>query len=210
MGVWSPPRLTPAQLEARRLAGVRLLRGGKRKPAAIARALGVSRQSVHRWQQTLARGGRAGLKRRPHTGRRPQLTAAQCERLTRILADGATAAGFDTERWTLRRIATVVEQQFAVTYHFRSLSRVLRAHGWSPQRPTTRALERNEALIAAWLRRDWPRIKKGLVEAGGSLPSWTKQVTRFGPASAPRGPHAGTRRSSGASRSGARSRASSR
>lgn len=198
MGAWSPPRLTPAQLEARRLEAVRLLRAGKRKPAAIARELGVSRQSVHRWQQAMARAGRAGLQRRPHTGRPPKLTPAQWQRLTRVLAAGATAAGFDTERWTLRRIGTVVAQRLGVTYHFRSLSRVLRAHGWSPQRPTTRALERNEALIAAWLRRDWPRIKKGLVEAGGSLPSWTKQVTRFGPASAPRGRPAGTRRSCGA------------
>ncbi len=62
-------------------------------------------------------------------------------------------------------------QTLGVSYHFRSLGRVLRAHGWSPQRPATRATERNEALIEAWLKRDWPRIKKGLVEAGGSLPS---------------------------------------
>lgn len=210
MRMWSPPRLTPAQLEARRLEAVRLLRAGKLKPAAIARELGVSRQSVHRWQQTLAQAGRAGLKRRPHTGRPPKLKPAQWRRLARMLAHGATGAGFDTERWTLRRIATVAEQQLRVRYHFRSFSRVLRAHGWSPQRPATRAIERNEALIAAWLQRDWPRIKKGLVEAGGSLPSWTKQVTRFGPGSAPRGRPADTRQSCAASRSAAKSRASSR
>jgi transposase len=210
MGAWSPSRLTPAQLEARRFEAVRLLRAGKLKPAEIARALGVSRQSVHRWQQTLAETGRAGLKRRPHTGRPPTLTAKQWQRLARILANGATAAGFDTERWTLRRIAAVADQRLRVRYHFRSFSRVLRARGWSPQRPTTRALERNEALIAAWLRRDWPRLKKGLVEAGASLPSWTKQVTRFGPASAPRGPRVGTRPSSGASPSAVRSQVSSR
>jgi transposase len=209
MGAWSPSRLTPAQLEARRLEAGRLLRAGKLKPAEIARALGVSRQSVHRWQQTLAETGRAGLKRRPHTGRPPKLTRWQWQRLARILANGATAAGFDTERWTLRRIAVVAEARVRVRYHARSLSRVLRAHGWSPQRPTTRALERNEALIAAWLRRDWPRLKRGLVEAGGSLPSWTKQVTRFGPASAPRGPRVDSRRSSGVLRNGAKCRVSS-
>lgn len=202
--------MTPAQLEGRRLEAGRLLKAGKLKPAAIARELGVSRQSVSRWQQAWERDGRAGLKRRPHTGRPPKLKPAQWHRLTRILARGATAAGFDTERWTLRRIAAVTEQQLRVRYHFRSLSRVLRAHGWSPQRPVTRALERDEALIAAWLQRDWPRIKRGLVEAGGSLPSWTKQVTRFGPASAPRGHPAGTRPSSAASPSGAKSRVSSR
>ena len=210
MGSWTPPRLTPAQLEARRVEAAGLLQTGRRTPAEIARALGVSRQSVHRWQQTVRRAGRAGLRRRPHTGRPPKLTAAQWGRLARILARGATAAGFDTERWTLRRIAAVAAQQLHVRYHFRSFSRVLRAHGWSPQRPATRALERNEALIAAWLQRDWPRIKRGLAAAGASLPSWTRQVTRFGPASAPRGRRAGSRPSSAASPNAAKSRASSR
>lgn len=209
MGAWSPPQLTPAQLEQRRLAAARLLNAGTRSPAEIARELGVSRQSVSRWQHALARSGRRGLKRRPHPGRPPTLTPAQWERLTRMLARGATAAGFDTERWTLRRIAAVATARFGVHCHFRSFSRILRAHGWSAQRPITRALERNEALIDAWLKRDWPRIKKGLVEAGGSLPSWTKQVTRFGPASARRGRPAASRPCFDASPSGARSRASS-
>jgi hypothetical protein len=31
---------------------------------------------------------------------------------------------------------------------------VLRAHGWTPQRPPTQAKERDEALIKAWLARD--------------------------------------------------------
>jgi len=197
-------------LEARRLEAARLLRAGTLKPAAIARELGVSRQSVHRWQQTLVTAGRTGLKRRPHTGRPPKLTAARWHRLRRVLSHGATAAGFDTERWTLRRVAAVARQELGVRYHFRSISRVLRAHGWSPQRPVTRALERDETLIEAWLKRDWPRAKRGLVAAGGSLPSWTKQVTRFGPASGALGHRAGTRPASDASRNGARSRASSR
>src|SRR5438874_13576502 len=94
---------------------------------------------------------------------------------------GPVAAGFDTERWTQRRIAAVVERTFGVRYHFRSLGRALRARGWSPQRPIPQARERDEALVAAWLKRDWPRIKRGLAAQGARLPSWTKRVTRFGP-----------------------------
>lgn len=182
--VWRPERLSAAQLEERRLAAARdfpRCRAGRVSQGAIARAVGVSRQTVSRWYATWTQGGRASLRRRPKTGRPALLTPTEWERLTVILARGAVAAGFDTERWTLRRIAVVVERALGVTCHFRSLGRVLRAHGWSPQRPATRALERNEALIEAWLHRDWPRIKRGLVEAGGSLPSWTKRVSRIGP-----------------------------
>jgi putative transposase len=180
MGVWVPRRLTPAQLEQRRLEAARLLRGGRLSAAAVARRLGVSRQSVSRWRRALAAGGRRGLARRPHTGRRPRLTTRQWDRLAALLARGATAAGFDTERWTLRRIAAVVRREFGVRYHFRSLGRLLHARGWSPQRPPTRAKERDDALVAAWVARDWPRIKRGLAASGQRLPSWTRRVTRFG------------------------------
>ncbi len=94
-------------------------------------------------------------------GRPPRLTAARWRVLARVLTRGARAAGFDTERWTLRRIAVVVKRALGVRYHVRSLGRVLRAHGWSPQRPPTQARERDTALVEAWLTRDWPRIKKG-------------------------------------------------
>ena len=110
------------------------------------------------------------------------MSQAQWVALLRLLKRGAVAAGFDTERWTLKRIAALIRREFGVRYHFRSLGRLLHARGWSPQRPPTRARERDEALVEAWLRRDWPRIKRGLSEAGGSLPSWTRRVTRFGPA----------------------------
>ena len=182
MVAWVPPRLTPAQLEARRLAAARLLRRGRLSPAAIARELGVSRQSVSRWRQALATSGRRGLRRRPHSGRRPRLTAAQWDELAALLARGATAAGFDTERWTLRRVAAVIRREFGVRYHFRSLGAMLHAHGWTPQRPPTQAKERDDALVAAWVARDWPRIKRGLATSGQRLPSWTRRVTRFGPA----------------------------
>jgi transposase len=60
----------------------------------------------------------------------------------------------------LRRIARVIEQAFGVHYHVNSLHRLLDGLGWSLQQPLPRATERDEALIRAWLTKDWPRIKK--------------------------------------------------
>ena len=184
---WQPTRLTREQREERRLAAARLLRGKGASQAAIARELGVSRASVTRWKLRLEQEGLRGLRRRAAPGRASALTAAQWRQLFRILGRGAQAAGFETDRWTQCRIAAVIRREFGVRYHFHSLSRALRAQGWSPQRPIPRAKERDEAIIAAWLRRDWPRSKRGLVSAGVPLPSWTRRVTRFGPASPPPG-----------------------
>ena len=75
-GGWRPARLTPEQMEERRLAAAALLRRGRLSQAAIARRLGVSGASVCRWAATLAQDGRRGLRARPRTGRPGRLDAA--------------------------------------------------------------------------------------------------------------------------------------
>jgi hypothetical protein len=70
------------------------------------------------------------------------------------------AASFATERWTLKRIAALIEREFGVNYHPRYLERPLKAHGFSVQRPATRAKERDELVIAVWPKRDWVALKK--------------------------------------------------
>ncbi len=182
MEVWRPQRLTPAQMEERRCSAARLLRQGILSQAEIARRYGVSRASVSRWKKALETQGLRGLRRRLPPGRPARLSDSQWKRLFRLLGRGAVAAGFEMERWTLSRIAALIKREFGVKYHFRSLGRALRARGWSPQRPIARARERDDALVEAWLKRDWPRIKRGLEEPGVPLPSWTRRVTRFGPA----------------------------
>jgi len=74
-------------LEARRFAAVRLLRAG-RSQAVVARELGVHRQSVYRWQLTLADEGRAGLRHGGRAGRPPKLTGADLRVIERALKAG--------------------------------------------------------------------------------------------------------------------------
>ena len=157
---WRPVRWTPAQLEERRLAAAALLRRGRLTQATIARRLGVSRASVCRWAAIGRRRGRHGLRARPKAGRPPRLDARAWARLGRLLARGAAAAGFETERWTLRRIAAPIRREFGVRYHPRYLERPLGAHGFTAPRPATRAKERDERAIAAWRRREWVAVKK--------------------------------------------------
>ena len=112
--VWRPAHLTPEQMEERRLAAARLLRPGRFSQAGIARQLGVGRASVSRWAASLAQQGRRGLATRIRTGREPRLDEKAWARLGRLLDRGAMAAGFATERWTLRRIAALIERAFGV------------------------------------------------------------------------------------------------
>jgi transposase len=189
--VWRPAHLTSEQMEERRLAAAALLRQGRLSQADIARQLGVSRASISRWAATLAQQGRRGLAARARTGRRPRLDPRAWVRLGRLLDRGAVAAGFATERWTLKRIAAVIEREFGVRYHPRYLERPLKAHGFSVQRPTTRAKERDELVIAVWPKREWVALKRRPRGSTARFFSGTRPATASEPGRARLGRGAG-------------------
>ena len=178
--VWRPTHLTSEPMEERRLVAATLLRQGQLSQADIARHVGVSRASVGRWAATLAQEGPRGLEARPNPGPSPRLDEKAWARLGRLLDRGAMAAGFATERWTLERIAAVIEREFGVHYHPRYLERPLKAHGFSVQRPATRAKERDELVIAVWPKRQWVALKKRPVGSIGPSSSGTRPATAFG------------------------------
>ena len=145
-------------LEQRRLKGAKLLTRGVSK-SEVARQLGVARQTVATWEQRLSEGGRNSLKRGA-LGRPRQLEAAQERELGKILMDGALAAGYPTELWTLPRIGKVITERFDVQYSVGHLWHLLRRLGFSCQKPEKRAIQRNEVEIARWKRYTWPALKK--------------------------------------------------
>ena len=81
------------ELERRRRRGARLLAAGESQ-AEVARRVGVSRQTVMRWERARQEGGMEALRRAPHFGRPERLSAAQRQELVRLLKEGALAAGF--------------------------------------------------------------------------------------------------------------------
>ena len=157
---WKPKRFTREQMEERRFAAMELLRCKKWSQAEIGRRLGVSREAVSKWARALDQKGKRGLRRRRAPGRPRRLSVQQQRELKRLLKAGARAAGFSTERWTLLRVHQLIEDTFHVHYHFRSLGPLLRQLGFSTQLPQPKAREGDEEAIRAWLRKDWPRIKK--------------------------------------------------
>ena len=158
---WQPKKLTREQLAERRAEGVRLLEAGEMKQVEIARYLGVTEAAVSKWKRQLSEEGPQALQLRKATGKPPKLNEAAKQALITKLEEGAVVAGFPTEQWTQARVKKVIEREFGVRYHRNYISRLLNDLGWSVQKPDSRAIERDEDLIRAWLSQDWPRIKKG-------------------------------------------------
>jgi transposase len=151
----------PEAAEARRLRAAELLAQG-RSQAEVAEAVGVSHESVRRWQALLAQGGVAALRRRRAAGRPPKLSDGQAAQVEQALLAGAMANGFATDLWTLDRVAQVVQRVTGVRLARASTWRLLVGRlGWSLQRPERQARERDEEAIARWVAYEWPRIKKG-------------------------------------------------
>jgi len=153
------PHGSPETLEQRRRKASALFRL-KLSLHAIARRIGCHASSIMRWRNRWRRGGLKALKAKPAPGRPPKLTARQKARLVPLLAEGAMAHGYRTELWTTLRIAEVIAHRFGVRYHRNHVGKLLHQLHWSPQKPETRALERDEAAIAAWKRDVWPAVKK--------------------------------------------------
>lgn len=146
-------------LEARRLRAAKLLKQGVHE-AEVARRVGVHRQSVNRWARQLTESGMAGLKKAGRAGRKPHLAPEDLRRIEEGLKRGPEALGYDTSLWTARRVRELIERECGVKYHPGHVWRILRDLGWSCQRPTGRALERDEETIRRWKKSRWPKLKK--------------------------------------------------
>jgi len=150
-----------AALEARRFEAARLFGRGISQ-VTVARELGVSRATTHRWYHAWRREGRTALKAAGRAGRKPRLTPWQLAGVEAALLKGPAVHGFATALWTLPRIAAVIARRTGVQYHPAHVWRILQGLKWSLQRPARQARERDEAAIRQWRRQRWPQVKKTL------------------------------------------------
>jgi len=151
-------------MEKRRMRAATMYKKGKTQ-AEVARVLGVSRQSASVWYHRWKAGGTKGLKAAGRAGRKPRITPEQLSRVERELIKGPRAFGYSTDLWTLPRITCVIKKVTGVSYHPGHVWRIVRSMGWSCQKPVGKAVERDEAEIARWVKRTWPKVKKTPVES---------------------------------------------
>ena len=62
--------------------------------------------------------------------------------------------------WDRKSIAFLLEKKFGVVLSKTSITELLAKMGFSAQRPSSIATQRNEKKIEAWLKEDYPSIKK--------------------------------------------------
>lgn len=122
--------------------------------------------------QALASKGAQGLPCR--------LSPGQLARLEKELERGPAAHGWiEDQRWTLARIAQLIEKLFRVRYRsLRGVSYLLHRMGWSPQVLLHRAAERDEEAIVSWRKETWPRVGRPRGTRARGSPSRTSPASR--------------------------------
>lgn len=157
--------MSPDTKEHRRFRVWEMHKQGYRQQA-IADALGLSQSGVSRIIKRGREGGKAALKTRQAPGAKPRLSQVQKAELLEKLKQGAEAFGFEGAVWTTRRIARLIEDEFGVHYHPDYIGPLLRGLGWSWQKPSVKATQRDEQAIQEWLEKRWLEIKEKAEKEG--------------------------------------------
>jgi transposase len=157
-----PSSQSPADWrEVRRLRAWELSQAGWAQ-SKIAAAFGVTQGAVSQWVSRGLAGGEAALRTQPRPGAPRKLGSCERTQLCVLLAQGAEAHGFVGAIWTCPRVAELILRTWGVSYHPSYVGRILRALGWSPQRPKVRATQRNATAVASWVAAEQPALKKSL------------------------------------------------
>src|SRR5947209_7492434 len=107
---------TAQELEQRRRLAVQRVNEGWRQ-VDVAAFLGVTERAVTRWMAAYRQGGDAAIAAKPTPGRPPKLSKRQERSVLTWLASSPEAFGYQTDLWTTRRLAEVIEKRFGVRFN---------------------------------------------------------------------------------------------
>jgi transposase len=126
----------------------------------VAACLGITSGTVSNWVRNFERDGDAGLVTKPRSGRPAELTEEELWLLADLVDAGALASGFPNDLWDARRIATVIRSHFGISYHPHHVAKLLRARGFSVQKPQRVLALADAAAQYRWETEVKPRIAR--------------------------------------------------
>ncbi|WP_124266283.1 helix-turn-helix domain-containing protein [Streptomyces sp. ADI98-10] len=124
----------------------------------IAKELRVSVRSVQRWRRSWREAGQDAVRSRGPVSR-PKLNDRLFAVLEKELAKGPVAHGWPDQRWTLARIKTLICRRFHKSMTLSGDLPDAAAPWLEPSGLARRAVERDEAAVAGWVKEVWPHLE---------------------------------------------------
>jgi transposase len=152
-----------------RKMAVRRVRDGE-QPSAVIRSYGLCRTTIYRWLRAERRGGEQALASRKAAGPSPKLSDRQKRQVARwINGKDPRQYGFDFGLWTRMIVKSLIQERFGIELGLTAVGRLLAELEITPQKPLRRAYERDPKAIAAWLERDYPRLRARARRQGAKI-----------------------------------------
>src|ERR1700709_1841667 len=116
--------------QSRRLLSLAAVQDGMNRTEA-ARIGGMDRQTLRDWVHRFNEHGPDGLKDSWSNGPKPRLSTEQQQALARFVETGPDRAVDGVVRWRRIDLQRVIRERFGVTYHERTVGKLLKRLGFS-------------------------------------------------------------------------------
>jgi len=116
---------------------------------------------IYEWLAKYREGGIDALKRRKAPGKAPKLKGSQIQKIYHLVVGAdPRQLRFEFALWTRGMVQELIWREFKVKMSEVSVGRLLKKLGLSPQRPTHRAIQRDDLAVYKWMAEDFVDIRK--------------------------------------------------
>lgn len=131
-----------------------------RSQADAARKFRVTTAAANQWHKAWEKHGTSGLKSKGHSGFDSKLTAEKRLIFKKAILKGPRAFGYETNLWTLPRLAAVMKKVNRIKFSEVWIWRIIRDLGFTPQKPQIQAKQYDKKAVADWKTKRLPDLKK--------------------------------------------------
>jgi transposase len=154
--------------ELRRQAVLQVQNGTS--PEIVARGLGINRTTIYDWLALYRKGGWDALKARKRGGRRRKLDGKALAWIYRVVTmKNPLQMKFAFALWTIDMIRKLINDRFGIDLSKASVNRLLDQLGLSAQKPLWRAYQQNPQAVEAWIKSEYPKIRRKAAKEGAEI-----------------------------------------
>jgi transposase len=155
-------------METIRMDAVARMKAGEDISSVMA-SYRMASTTYYKWMARTEEGGGTvrSLRRRKAPGTPCRLTLHQKSRIRRfIVGKDPRQCGFDFGLWTRAIVRDLIRQRWGISYSVEAVGKLLRELELTPQRPLTRAWQRDPRAVKDWKSRRFPALKREALASG--------------------------------------------